>query len=576
MEVRLPILVQDRMTSTRKESKPFEFFHLKGESFFLDGPVGERVAVLDFDEKGHIVKGAAFQAPKKPGAEGSYAGRLALNTENMLQRELNQVSVFAAVMKTIKLFEDKRSLGRRVGWAFDAPQLLVVPRAGRWANAFYERNTHSLQFFYFENPHQPGDWVYTSLSLDIVSHETAHAILDGIVPSLYDAITPQALALHEAIADLVAVIVAMDSRNLTESVLAQTGGSIRCSTAFSSLAEEFGSALDQTSRVGYLRDLLNEKNLDPNDRVNGVTSQEPHELSQVLSGALYKLMVELHEKLKADARLDSPAASEYSLSGKALKVAWDRFRRLLLRALDYLPVGDVTFADYGRAIIAADQASYPTHPYERECVRDEFVRRKIVPGPQALQVETNYAHPALDGLNLEDLRDSEWIAYRFAENQRPFLHIPPKASFKVEPRLDVTKLNTHTQQDDSQTRELIFKVSWTDTEPNSLGGQFPPQRRLKLGTTLVIDWNTRQVRALLTSGQNIDLGEKAQQSQERDLFLRDLVLRGYLVPERQALGPDGQELQNVVGAAEVNGAMRVRDMARMLHIIDDRAAGARG
>jgi hypothetical protein len=40
------------------------------------------------------------------------------------------VSVFGAVHKTIRMFEEPDVLDRRVVWAFDAPQLLVVPRAG--------------------------------------------------------------------------------------------------------------------------------------------------------------------------------------------------------------------------------------------------------------------------------------------------------------------------------------------------------------------------------------------------------------------------------------------------------------
>ncbi|MCI0348450.1 MAG: hypothetical protein L0Z53_03405, partial [Acidobacteriales bacterium] len=60
-----------------------------------------------------------------------------------------QVVVFGGVMKTMQMFEEADNLGRRIRWAFDGPQLLVVPRAGDWANAYYERESRSLQFFYF-------------------------------------------------------------------------------------------------------------------------------------------------------------------------------------------------------------------------------------------------------------------------------------------------------------------------------------------------------------------------------------------------------------------------------------------
>ena len=105
------------------------------------------------------------------------------------------------------MFEEGDTLGRRLNWGFNGPQLLIVPVAGEWANAFYEREAHCLQFFYF-NSQQAGQRVYTALSHDIVSHETGHAILDGIAPDLYHSITPQSLALHEGIADLVALVIA--------------------------------------------------------------------------------------------------------------------------------------------------------------------------------------------------------------------------------------------------------------------------------------------------------------------------------------------------------------------------------
>lgn len=48
-------------------------------------------------------------------------------------------------------------------------------------NAYYKAVDKSLYFGYFTspNPKDNGAVVYTCRSLDIVSHETGHAILDG-------------------------------------------------------------------------------------------------------------------------------------------------------------------------------------------------------------------------------------------------------------------------------------------------------------------------------------------------------------------------------------------------------------
>ena len=125
------------------------------------------------------------------------------------------------------MYEDQGVLGREVRWAFDAPQLLIVPRAGLMENAYYERDSHSLQFFFFPSSQDEKEMVYTSLARDIVAHETGHAILDGIAPHLWFAITPQSRALHEAIGDLTALLVSIESNKLRESVLKKTNGSIQ-------------------------------------------------------------------------------------------------------------------------------------------------------------------------------------------------------------------------------------------------------------------------------------------------------------------------------------------------------------
>jgi hypothetical protein len=573
MKVKVPIFVQDRWAAEREKIKPIEHFYLEEEEFFLDGPTTRRLAVLDFDpDTGELFPGARFRPP----AGGRKTGEYEIADENDLTaRDLNQVCVFADVRRTLEMFEDPDALGRRLTWAFKAPQLLIVPRAGMWENAYYERDTHSLQFFYFQHPKRPGEMVYTSLSRDIVAHEAGHAFIDAIAPDLYNAITPQSLALHEGIADLVAVLAAFRSPTLREAVLNRTNGSIEQSTAFSAVAEEFGDAIDQTGLAGYLRNLYNQKTLDPADtsvdaqnQPNLVSRDEPHELSEVVSGALYSMMVKLHQALKQE-YAHKEGKSEFSVSGKALAMAAERFKRMILRALDYLPPGEISFADYGRAIIAADQASHPDDQQEREWLRDEFVRRHMALSRQALDVETNYDHPAVQDLDLDDLLERDGVAYQFAEKNRQLLCIPADIPFQVKSRLKATKKYYH-RDGEKEVTECLFKVWWHTAEPNSLQGQFPAARRLVVGTTLAIDWESRQVRVRLTTARAGQPDEEAEQRQDRARFLGLMADEGILRPAQMRLGPDGKERRTVIAAEDIKGVMRVRGMARMLHIVGRR------
>jgi hypothetical protein len=559
MEVMVPMMIQDPLLAGAKGTQRMtEGFVIAGEDFFLDGPVTRRVAVLDLDHvTGELHAGARFRPPGKGRKRGQYVVK---DKDDVYGRDFNQVSVFATVLRTMSMFEQEDTLGRPLSWAFGRPQLLVVPRAGNWANAFYERQTGSLQLFFFEGP---GQTIYTSLSRDIVAHETGHAILDGIAPDLYDALAPQSLALHEGVADMTALFLSFQSRELVETVLGQTGGSIRDSTAFNSIAEEFGRALSPHGRTSYLRSLLNDKTLDPADtsvdeygRPNRVERAEPHDLSQVVSGALYAVMVKLHEQLTERFAQRGP---RIPASGKALGIGSKRYRRMILRALDYLPPGEVSFADYGRAIIAADQASHPDDSQERDWLREEFARRHIVPNEAALEVETDFTHPAVKKLNLGTLVESDWAAYEFAGRNRKLLGIPPRIPFRVLPRLDCTK--TFYERGGARTvRECLFKVSWDHSEPNPLGPSYPSLRAIAVGTTLAIDWETGRIRALLTSDQS------EEQVEDRNRMLRRLVELGQLALDEDAIGPDGQPIRTAVRAEKMGSVMRVFGTARMLHV----------
>src|SRR5688572_20746648 len=228
MKIKLPLLIQDQLTAQIKDMPSIQDDYYE-EDFFLDGPVTKRVAILNFDpETGALSPGVPFRRADN----GEDAGYVIADRNNLSSIDFNQVSVFATILKTMKMFEEPDTLGRRLTWAFNGPQLLVVPRAGEWANAFYERETHSLQFFYFHAEGDSNRPIYTSLSHDIVCHETGHAILDGIAPDLYNCISPQALALHEAVADLTALTVALRSGVLREAVLKQTGGDLKGRTIF--------------------------------------------------------------------------------------------------------------------------------------------------------------------------------------------------------------------------------------------------------------------------------------------------------------------------------------------------------
>jgi hypothetical protein len=580
MKIRLPYLIQDpRISAGKGLPRPVERRTFDGEQFCLDGPVTRRVAVLDFDAAtGALRPGIRFLPP----AGGRDHGTFELADENDFQaRDFLVVNAFTTVLATLAMFEEQDALGREVEWAFGAPQLLVVPRAGEWANAFYQRESHSLQFFHFPGA-EAGGTVYTALSQDIIAHETAHAMLDGIAPDLYNCLTPQSLALHEAVADLAALLLALRSRELRSHLLKQTDGSVSGQNAFSNLAEQFGTNRDHTGRARHLRSLWNERNLDPNDdsldelnRRNRATPEEPHLLSEVLSGALYRVFAHLHEQYRAQSAAGD--VSEFSASGRALFIAGEHFKRLVLRSLDYLPPGEVSFADYGRAILASDQASYPARSAGREMLVAEFCRRHVVADAAELHVATDVDLPAVRSLDMDVLATSDWAAYDFANRERAVLGIPPGVHFRVRPRLRARK-DYWTPEGPRQVDELIFKVSWDREEDNPRDLPLTALRQITVGTTLVIDCATRRVRALLRSQAShppdaVSAEGKAAAALRDD---RDALLRHLVAEKRLGYGPERDEDPQFQSMArvEVSGdLMRIRGSGRMLHVTEGHGHG---
>ncbi len=555
MKVYLPLMIQDPMTG---EEKIVEGIHVEsGRDYvadFGDGPTTSLVVVEDFDPiTGELLPGVSFVPPGGGRKMGRY-----LIPDDIYSSEFIRVSVLGTILKTMRLFSDESALGRKIRWAFDGPRLRVLPRAGEGANAFYDRESGSLQFFYFKNPHSPSETVFTSLSRDIVAHETGHALADSIAPSLYDALTPQSLAVHEAIADLTALITAFQSNTLRLRVLERTKGSIRNPNAFSSLAPQFGRALDESGRAGAFRSLWNNKTLDPDDRSldergrpNSVASTDPHALSEVMSGALYQVMVRIHERNWAR------YGGEFSTSGRALAEAVTSFQRIVFRALDYLPPGEASFADYGRAISIGNKTSFVTWGHESQWLVEEFQRRRVIEGPDELQriePEELYRTKHVDG---ELLARNDAEAHKFVDMRRSLFNIPAGVPINVYPRLRTRKGSGWGKRWATDVQyEILMKVSWEQIEEDSFDRRFPRARSVTCGTTIVLNpdgWASHVLSA-----------EIEAQRAERDRMVRSMLESGLLrrSSEREpAAGP----LEAPIRVDVLKGIMKISGAGRLLH-----------
>ena len=172
--------------------------------------------------------------------------------------------------------------------------LLVVPRAGLMANAYYDRA--SLRFFYYKD--SSNKIIYTCDSADIINHELGHAILDAIRPDFWNTAAFEIGAFHESFGDINAILTALNYNSLLDNLLFSSTD-LRRSNFASAVAEQFGRTLG----IGNsLRDAYNSYSY-----VNPITlptSRIPpdsglirtiHSFSQVFTGVFYELLTEFYE-----------------------------------------------------------------------------------------------------------------------------------------------------------------------------------------------------------------------------------------------------------------------------------------
>lgn len=585
-KVRVPFLVRDRqyLRNDKKpgpsvdvlQATPLGHFTILGEEPYFDGPVSRRVAVLDIDRDAGRLRPAVRFLPRGGGRTvGTYdLGKPELDADSPIEAfesdAFIQVNAFATVMRTLHFFERQDMLGRRVAWAFDSPQLLVVPRAGEMENAFYERESASLQFFSYRDA--AGGVLHTVLSHDIVAHETTHAVLDAVAPDLYHAITPQSLALHEAVADWTAIAFNLTNEMLIFSIYNITSTVVKVDAVLSHVAEELGATIRKQVGADYLRAANNGRTLDPLDRTvdalrhpNLVDRTNPHALSEVLSGAIYQVFLRrAGMRREAGAPPLSERTSDLGSSPEEKRVltAATSVTRMVVHALDCLPPGEASLADFGRAMLAAHRSDQVMARAERKWLTEELVRRRVVDAASELDVGAETDSRALDGVDFEPLLADEKAARAFANRHRDLLRIPRDADFMVYPRHERT-VAASARKGATGARELIFRVGWDIEEEHDLGATFGTRWTVRVGTTMVADWDRRRIHSILTTDQ------RPSQRADRGRLLRRWANEGLLVPAARALGPDGQERADAIVVRPGGRAQQVTGGARALHVVGD-------
>jgi hypothetical protein len=453
------------------------------------GPKGFRVHVIDYDASSDT-----FYRARDKDIDADTFARVTDIDKLVRNPYFHQQNVYAIVMATLQSFEG--ALGRPVPWGFLTPshQIKVAPHAFADANAYYSRESESLNFGYF--PDRNGKQIFTCLSHDIVVHETTHALLDGLRPHyLLPSSTDQA-AFHEGFSDIVALLSVFQSEAIIERLLVPlTGRSGRIpprqltaaalgGTQIAKLAEEMGAALSGVP-TSSLRASLRIK---PNkDNYTSARFEEEHDRGELLVAIVLRSFFEVWAHRLKPLSEGYPNGIARSVVTDEGTTAAKQLLRILIRALDYMPPVDLSFPDFLSALITADMQLYPDDTkYRYRDVLKKTFEAYGVNAASRTRSDGAWEPPrasefTLTGTHFERMQREPLEVFRFVWENKAALGIERNAFTRVTSVRPVLRISNDQTLLRETVVEYIQQLSIYASELKSLGIRKPdgmPTNRL--------------------------------------------------------------------------------------------------
>jgi hypothetical protein len=540
---------------------------VKWEPGLDDGPTNARLAVVDYNADTASLTPPARWNSRKRRFEGP--DKQILEPEQHKLDQFHQVNVWAIVQRVIDMYEEPFALGRPIPWATGGNRLIIVPHAGYGETAFYDRHSKSLQFYYYGTAQDPK---YTCLSHDIITHETGHALLDGIRPCYYEFTSVETAAFHEFIADLTAILAALRNNAIRMATAELTQGDLNRENAIAALAEEFGEHV-----IGYpkLRDANNDLTIEEIQK-----SRSPHHCSQILTGAMFEILVGIARNYMTESRQQNRKISP----GKALWWAAQRFGRIALQPIDFCPSVDIRFIDYARAVLRNFELYEPLNSPRREfyhdLIRSVFHKRGLCPMSEECKNQ-GYKGCHLDKTQLPshfsweiyhdigNISRSRTAAYYFLHDNRKTLHIPAAQDITIVDLYDTNKYGRNVKR---LPREIVLQYMWREKlnlDRDEFGSMQGQTADLLCGGTLVLDENGNVLSWFHKPGTEFkqDKEEGAKRRTELESHLVQLV-------KDKMLGPCGDSEVEAFGdwmppvvAEKRSGTLRFEITPQMRNVI---------
>jgi hypothetical protein len=227
------------------------------------GPSDERVRIEGFevlpDSEGNFISGTGNKAYSED--------------------ELDAIQTFGLVRYVVDLYE--KILGRMIPWSwekygFSVP--LTVNIRKNDIHARYLKNARCIDLDFY-GPY--GNWTYYCRSVDIVAHETGHAILDALKPDWENG-DIETRGMAESFCDLTAMFVVTSQFDLCEEVIRETKGDLKKE----SILTQFGVGYRLDNSRTPIRSACNNRKYTANMKF-------AYDYAAVLTGCLYDILVDI-------------------------------------------------------------------------------------------------------------------------------------------------------------------------------------------------------------------------------------------------------------------------------------------
>ena len=253
-------------------------------------------------------------------------------------------------------------------WAI-VDSLVVMPRAGKDINAYYDRT--SLRFFYFGDVISRRN-VFASNSRSVVAHEFGHSFLDILRPDWWNVQCIEIWSFHEAFGDMVATLTALEYEQLVDLAIKETNGNLLESNIITRIAPEMGIGLYNVTQgtkgelSNCLRDLVQKfqyvaPETLPTFGRDDKLIKEPHSFARVFTGAFWEILVKA-AMLNKDLKL-------------GLKEAKDIIAKYLLKAVIDCPNTIKIFDAIAKQMMQIDKSEGGKY---QEVLKEVFLNRNII------------------------------------------------------------------------------------------------------------------------------------------------------------------------------------------------------